>query len=124
MKFSQVVLSLAALASLAEASCSSGKTHKKQQHRLSAAKIKTSSNSTIVNPKNRNATLPSNSTGLTGLNKNQIYLGFVPDEGDAGGQRQTMAQLNSLVSGKAATYGWYVLSWNPSLFKSNPLLFV
>jgi len=116
-------------------SCSNGhnvsKKHKKTQHRLAtSAKIKAvkpsastfaSPKATLKNTKSRTNTTKNQST-LSGLNKNSIYLGFVPDEGDAGGSRQTMSQLNSLIGGKAATYGWYAQTQSGTDFDGSQLL--
>jgi len=45
--------------------------------------------------------------------------------GDAGGSRQTMAQLNALMKGgKAATYGWYAQAQSGTTFDGSQLLAV
>ncbi|MBW0487119.1 hypothetical protein O181_026834 [Austropuccinia psidii MF-1] len=58
----------------------------------------------------------------TSLRKDGIYFGFLPDEGDAGGRRQTMQQLNLAFGGRSAAYGWYAQVYNGSLFDGRQLL--
>jgi hypothetical protein len=134
MKLSHFV-ALAALATIVEGSCSGGsalvtKKHKKAQHRIAKAKqslaaansTSTSTVKKIANPKHR--TKPSSNSTLSGISKNNIFLGMVPDEGDAGGQRQSMSQLNKLLGAKSATYGWYGQAQSGTAFDGSQLLSV
>lgn len=41
------------------------------------------------------------------MKQNDLYLGFLPDDGSSGGDRQTMAQINSALNAKSSGYGWY-----------------
>ncbi|POW20320.1 hypothetical protein PSHT_03672 [Puccinia striiformis] len=93
-------------------------------------------NSTGSLPSNTsNASAPLASTTATGdttglglkantLNHNGIYLGFLPDGGDAGGTRQTMASINSVVGKPSSTYGWYGQAISGTLFDGAQLLAV
>jgi len=56
------------------------------------------------------------------VGQNGIFLGLLPDEGDAGGQRQTMAELNKAMGAKAATYGWYAQAQSGTAFDGSQLL--
>lgn len=59
-----------------------------------------------------------------GMKKSDLFLGFLPDDGAAGGTRQTMAQLNSAVGSKAAVYGWYAQAHSGVPFDGSQLLYV
>lgn len=41
------------------------------------------------------------------LKTNCVSIGFLPSEGDANSPRYTMADINSKLGAKSATYGWY-----------------
>ncbi|CAH7690685.1 family 26 glycoside hydrolase [Phakopsora pachyrhizi] len=58
------------------------------------------------------------------IQKNGVYFGFLPDEGDAGGTRQTMAQINSALGAKSAAYGWYAQAKSGTTFDGSQLLAV
>ncbi|KNZ53046.1 uncharacterized protein VP01_335g5 [Puccinia sorghi] len=58
------------------------------------------------------------------LQHDGVFLGFLPDGGDAGGIRQTMAEINSAVGKTAATYGWYGQAISGTLFDGSQLLAV
>ncbi|OAV93940.1 hypothetical protein PTTG_08591 [Puccinia triticina 1-1 BBBD Race 1] len=71
----------------------------------------------------------STSTAVLGLDANSlnhagIYLGFLPDGGDAGGTRQTMASINSAIGHTSSTYGWYGQAVSGTLFDGSQLLAV
>ncbi|CAH7687267.1 glycoside hydrolase superfamily [Phakopsora pachyrhizi] len=51
-------------------------------------------------------------------------FGLVPDEGDAGGSRQTMSQLNSALGVNSASYGWYAQAKSGTTFDGSQLLSV
>jgi len=59
-----------------------------------------------------------------GMQKDDLFLGFLPDDGASGGTRQTMAQLNSAVGSKAAVYGWYAQAHSGVPFDGSQLLWV
>jgi hypothetical protein len=62
---------------------------------------------------------------LGGVAVNGIALGFLPDEGDAGGSKQSMVQLNALMGqGNAATYGYYAQAKSGTPFDGGQLLAV
>jgi len=49
---------------------------------------------------------------------------MLPDEGDGGGTKQTMSQLNSAVGGSFGTYGYYAQAQSGSSFDGSQLLAV
>jgi len=59
---------------------------------------------------------------MSGVTKNGVFIGLLPDEGDAGGSRENMAQLNSAWGGNAATYGWYAQAHSGTPFDGSQLL--
>ncbi|WAQ90822.1 hypothetical protein PtA15_13A221 [Puccinia triticina] len=63
------------------------------------------------------AELPEN-----GMKKSELFLGFLPDDGSSGGNRQTMAQLNSAIGTKASVYGWYAQAQSGVPFDGSQLL--
>jgi hypothetical protein len=58
------------------------------------------------------------------LNKNGLHWGYLPDEADAGGTKQTMAQINSWTNSKSAFYGYYAQARSGSTFDGSQLLAV
>jgi len=70
--------------------------------------------------------IPSANFGLapTNLITNGIHFGFLPDAGDAGGTRTTMAQINQAIGAKSAAYGWYAQAHSGKLFDGSQLLAV
>ncbi|KAH9444819.1 hypothetical protein Pst134EB_025077 [Puccinia striiformis f. sp. tritici] len=59
-----------------------------------------------------------------GMKKNNLFLGFLPDDGSSGGDRQTIAQLNSAIGSKASVYGWYAQAHSGVPFDGSQLLSV
>lgn len=53
---------------------------------------------------------------------NGVFLGFLPDEGDAGGSSETIGQLNDLLGAKAATIGWYAQAQSGTTFDGSQIL--
>ncbi|KNE99639.1 hypothetical protein PSTT_12754 [Puccinia striiformis] len=86
------------------------------------------SNTSTASAPLASATARGDTTGLglkaNTLNHNGIYLGFLPDGGDAGGTRQTMASINSVVGKPSSTYGWYGQAISGILFDGAQLLAV
>lgn len=62
--------------------------------------------------------------GSSFLSKNGIYWGFLPDDADAGGTRETMVDINSWISTKSAFYGWYAQAQSGTTFDGSQLLAV
>ena len=64
--------------------------------------------------------------GLTSsfLSKNGIYWGYLPDDGDAGGSKQTMAEIDSWTNAKSAFYGYYAQAQSGTTFDGSQLLAV
>lgn len=60
----------------------------------------------------------------TNLAVDGVALGFLPDDGDAGGSRTTMAQTNAAIGAKSAAYGWYAQAHSGTLFDGSQLLSV
>lgn len=58
------------------------------------------------------------------LEKNGLYWGFVPDDADAGGTKQTMSQINEWIDGKSAFYGYYAQAHSGTTFDGSQLLSV
>ncbi|KAH9815356.1 family 26 glycoside hydrolase [Melampsora americana] len=84
----------------------------------------TSTNSTSSETYTSNS--PKTSMGLVPgqLTANNVYIGFLPDEGDAGGTRTTMAQINKAIGTKSAAYGWYAQAHSGTPFDGSQLLAV
>lgn len=51
-------------------------------------------------------------------------FGFLPDDGDAGGTRTTMAEINQAIGAKSAAYGWYAQAHSGRPFDGSQLLAV
>ncbi|KAA1065333.1 hypothetical protein PGT21_034753 [Puccinia graminis f. sp. tritici] len=78
-----------------------------------------SNTSTVSTPvASGNAAAPAAVMGLDSshLSHNGLSLGFLPDGGDAGGTRQTMADINSAVGQVSSVYGWYGQAVSGTLF--------
>ncbi|GAA6003902.1 hypothetical protein JCM10207_006460 [Rhodosporidiobolus poonsookiae] len=54
--------------------------------------------------------------GLSGLQKNGIFFGFLPDDGSGGGTSNTITQINTAMGGKSAAQGWYAQAQSGTLF--------
>ncbi|GAA5936615.1 hypothetical protein JCM1841_004628 [Sporobolomyces salmonicolor] len=54
--------------------------------------------------------------GLAGVKKNNIYIGFLPDDGSGGGTAQTISEINSAIGGTSAAQGWYAQAQSGTLF--------
>lgn len=67
------------------------------------------------------APLPSPSL-LHPLTRVRDSVGFLPDDGDAGGSRETMASINSALGLKSAAYGWYAQAHSGTTFDGSQLL--
>ncbi|MBW0473277.1 hypothetical protein O181_012992 [Austropuccinia psidii MF-1] len=65
-----------------------------------------------------------NAFKATSMKKEEVFVGFLPDDGSSGGTRETMAQLNSALGGKAAVYGWYAQAHSGTTFDGSQLLSV
>lgn len=79
----------------------------------SQTKTSTSTNSTLANVFASNA-----------MKQNNLYLGFLPDDGSSGGSRTTMAQLNAALGSRSAGYGWYAQATSGTTFDGSQLLAV
>jgi len=97
-----------------------------QQTHSSHAQNKTSPGEAKVSSyiSHTSSAIPSTTFGLSSANlaMNGIAFGFLPDEGDAGGSRTTMAQINQAMGAKSAAYGWYAQAHSGTLFDGSQLL--
>lgn len=59
--------------------------------------------------------------GLSGLKKNGIYVGMLPDDGSGGGSSQTISTLNTALGGQAAAQGWYAQAQSGTAFTGSQL---
>lgn len=58
------------------------------------------------------------------LNKNGLHWGYLPDEADAGGSKQSMSEINSWTNSKSAFYGYYAQAQSGKTFDGSQLLAV
>ncbi|KAK4703817.1 hypothetical protein P7C70_g2397, partial [Phenoliferia sp. Uapishka_3] len=59
---------------------------------------------------------------LSGIKKNGIYVGMLPDDGSGGGTATTMAALNSALGMQGAAQGWYAQAQSGVAFDGSQLL--
>jgi len=88
----------------------------------SSASTSTSGNSASTNSTTSSGSTLSVSSAF--LSKNGLPWGYLPDEADAGGTKQTMAQLNAMTNTKSAFYGYYAQARSGTTFDGSQLLAV
>merc|ERR1711977_619128 len=64
------------------------------------------------------------SPGIEFLKVNDIYVGFLPDDGSGGGSSESMSQINSMLPAKSAWHGRYAQVTNGKTFDGNQLYMV
>eukprot|EP00918_Siedleckia_nematoides_P006502 GHVU01014159.1.p1 GENE.GHVU01014159.1~~GHVU01014159.1.p1 ORF type:complete len:440 (+),score=36.12 GHVU01014159.1:333-1652(+) len=86
----------------------------------------TSDNSTVRSTQSSNSTSSNSALASvfdsSAMMRNDLYLGFLPDDGSEGGTRQTMSQLNADLGSKSAGYGWYAQAKAGTTFDGSQLL--
>jgi len=92
---------------------------------VASSSVGSGQNSSVSSSNSPNSSSNSSSDGasnLSGVSKNGIFFGMLPDEGDAGGSAETMSQLDSALGANAATYGWYAQAQSGTTFDGSQLL--
>ncbi|ORY70779.1 glycoside hydrolase superfamily [Leucosporidium creatinivorum] len=59
--------------------------------------------------------------GLTGMKKNQIAFGWLPDDGSGGGTSQTISEIVSAMGQQTSAQGWYAQAQSGTLFDGGQL---
>lgn len=81
-------------------------------------------NLTYLDTRANPASLVVGSIPSSSLSQNNLYLGWLPDDGSSGGTRTTMAHLNAITGSKSAAYGWYAQAHSGIKFDGSQLLSV
>ncbi|GAA5967988.1 hypothetical protein JCM3765_005568 [Sporobolomyces pararoseus] len=78
-----------------------------------------SSSSSSSSSSSGSSSSSSSSTGsynLKGCQKNNIFVGFLPDDGSGGGSAQTIFEIESAIGQTSAAQGWYAQAHAGTLF--------
>ncbi|KAM0754252.1 hypothetical protein T439DRAFT_323118 [Meredithblackwellia eburnea MCA 4105] len=108
-------------ASLTPAALAAQQSHASSHTSASAGKSGSASTTTKTSSAATSTSTSSLGWSLSGMKKNGIWWGFLPDDGSGGGTAQSMSQINAAMGQSSAAQGWYAQAQSGVAFDGSQL---